>query len=62
MLVIFASDIGDCLGLVTDMTFWGDVIVTPLEAAYVDRVMEPMYEDDGGNEKAGEAKTDGMDT
>ncbi|VDO58492.1 unnamed protein product [Onchocerca flexuosa] len=28
------------------MTFWGDVIVTPLEAAYVDKVMEPMYEDE----------------
>ncbi|VBB29712.1 unnamed protein product [Acanthocheilonema viteae] len=33
-------------GLVTDMTFWGDVVVTPLEAAYVDKVMEPMYEDE----------------
>ncbi|VDM99313.1 unnamed protein product [Thelazia callipaeda] len=33
-------------GLVSDMTFWGDVIVTPLEAAYVDRVMEPMYDEE----------------
>ncbi|VDK78721.1 unnamed protein product [Litomosoides sigmodontis] len=49
-------------GLVTDMTFWGDVIVTPLEAAYVDKVMEPMYEDEISGEKADEAKTDNMDT
>lgn len=50
------------LGLVTDMTFWGDVIVTPLEAAYVDKVMEPMYEDEISGEKSDEARTDSMDT
>lgn len=49
-------------GLVTDMTFWGDVIVTPLEAAYVDKVMEPLYEDDCYNQKTCGTKTDGMDT
>lgn len=37
-------------GLVIEMTFWGDVVVTPLEAAYVDKVMEPMYEDEAGKE------------
>ncbi|EJW85420.1 hypothetical protein WUBG_03670 [Wuchereria bancrofti] len=49
-------------GLVTDMTFWGDVIVTPLEAAYIDKVMEPMYEDEISGEKSDEARTDSMDT
>lgn len=44
------------------MTFWGDVIVTPLEAAYIDKVMEPMYEDEISGEKGDEAKTDNMDT
>lgn len=50
------------LGLVTDMTFWGDVIVTPLEAAYVDKVMEPMYEDEIYAEKSDETISDSMDT
>ncbi|KAK6107903.1 DZF domain family protein [Brugia pahangi] len=49
-------------GLVTDMTFWGDVIVTPLEAAYIDKVMEPMYEDEISGEKSDEVRTDIMDT
>ena len=37
------------LDLMTEITFWGDVVVTPLEAAYVDKVMDPMYEDEVDN-------------
>lgn len=46
-------------GLVTERTCWGDVVVTPLQAAYSDKVMEPMYEDEC---KDGAAKQDDMDT
>uniref|UniRef100_A0A183EHZ9 Dirigent protein n=1 Tax=Gongylonema pulchrum TaxID=637853 RepID=A0A183EHZ9_9BILA len=45
-------------GLATETTFWGNVIVSPLEGAYVDRAMEPLYENDSG--KSGEARSDGL--
>uniref|UniRef100_F1L503 Interleukin enhancer-binding factor 2 n=1 Tax=Ascaris suum TaxID=6253 RepID=F1L503_ASCSU len=48
-------------GLVTEVTFWGDVIVTPLKAAYTEKALEPMYEDDPKS-KANTDKADGMDT
>lgn len=47
--------------LVTEITFWDGVVVTPLEAAYVDKIMEPMYEDEvNSNEQP--LKAEGMDT
>ena len=35
------------------MSIWGDVVVTPLEKAYLEADMEPFYKDDD---------TNGMDT
>ncbi|VDK21109.1 unnamed protein product [Anisakis simplex] len=50
--------------MVTDVTFWGDVIVTPLQAAYSDKVFEPMYEEDGKEKSAAATaeKSEAMDT
>lgn len=48
-------------GLVTEVTFWGNVIVTPLQAAYAEKALEPMYEDEQ-KAKDVEVKAEGMET
>ncbi|VDN60126.1 unnamed protein product [Dracunculus medinensis] len=45
-------------GLVTETTFWGDVVVTPLEAAYTDKVMDPLFAEEVNSQKE---KSVGMD-
>lgn len=46
------------IGLVTETTFWGDVVVTPLEAAYTDKVMDPLFAEEVNSQKE---KSVGMD-
>lgn len=62
-IAVYATDCHYIMikGLVTEVTFWGDVIVTPLKAAYTEKALEPMYEDDPKS-KANTDKADGMDT